>query len=178
LSGGRKKVKHLSRGQRVQCGLCRAFLGWPEVFLFDEPTVALDVEAYDHFCMMTREAKRRGAAMLISSHQLATIEELCDVVGLLDNKQLHAMETRQRPGTSRQWSIKADFSENFRSIIDQCAGQAATYADGVWKLNVVDDEKTIPEIITRLAAAGCRILQVAPEKNDLKGKIRLHYESH
>jgi ABC-type multidrug transport system ATPase subunit len=83
-----KKIKFLSRGQRVQCGLCRAFLGWPRALFFDEPTVSLDFLAYEHFKKMVREAKSRGAALLISSHQLEVIDDLCDRVGLLRNGYL------------------------------------------------------------------------------------------
>lgn len=78
-----KKVKFLSRGQKVQCGLCRAFLGWPKACFFDEPVVSLDFWAYEHFKTLAREAKSRGAALFISSHQLEIIDDLCDRVGLL-----------------------------------------------------------------------------------------------
>jgi ABC-2 type transport system ATP-binding protein len=178
VQGGGKKVKYLSRGQRVQCGLCRAFMGWPSVYFFDEPTVALDVDAYDHFCMMSHEAKRRGGTMLISSHHLSTIEELCDEVGILDNKQLHAVDQRKPDGSSPNWSLVADFSNDFRAIIEQCSLHPATYSNGAWRFFIESAETMIPEIIARLAAAGCRILRVGPEKNDLKGKIRTHYENH
>ncbi|MDR3012115.1 MAG: ABC transporter ATP-binding protein [Chitinispirillales bacterium] len=87
-----KKVKHLSRGQRVQCGLCRAFLGWPTIYFFDEPTVNLDFLAYEHFKSMAHEAKSRGAALLISSHQLEVIDDLCERVGLLRNGELEEVE--------------------------------------------------------------------------------------
>jgi ABC-type multidrug transport system ATPase subunit len=83
-----RKVKHLSRGQRVQCGLCRAFLGWPSVYFFDEPVVSLDFLAYEHFKTMVGEAKSRGAAVLISSHQLEVIDDLCDRVGILKGGRL------------------------------------------------------------------------------------------
>ncbi|MBD3244038.1 MAG: ATP-binding cassette domain-containing protein, partial [Chitinivibrionales bacterium] len=78
-----RKVRTFSRGQRTQCALCRAFLGWPPVCLLDEPTVGLDIDSYDRFHRLVREARERGAAVLVSSHQLETIEELCDRVGLL-----------------------------------------------------------------------------------------------
>jgi ABC-2 type transport system ATP-binding protein len=78
-----RKVKFLSRGQKVQCGLCRAFLGWPRVCFLDEPTVSLDIKAYEHLKYIAREAKSRSATILISSHQLELIDDLCDRVGLL-----------------------------------------------------------------------------------------------
>jgi len=87
-----RRVKHLSRGQRVQCGLARAFLGWPKVYFLDEPVVSLDFRAYEHFKGLVLEAKSRGAAVLISSHQLGVIDDLCDRVGLLGGGRLEDVE--------------------------------------------------------------------------------------
>jgi len=91
-----RKVKFLSRGQRVQCGLCRAFLGWPKVYFFDEPVVSLDFWAYEHFKGMAKEAKSRGSTMLISSHQLETIDDLCDRVGLLKDGELQEIDRAEQ----------------------------------------------------------------------------------
>jgi len=87
-----RKVKNLSRGQRVQCGLLRAFLGRSRVYFFDEPVVSLDFKAYEHFKELVREAKSRGAAILISSHQLGIIDDLCDRVGLLSGGRIEEVE--------------------------------------------------------------------------------------
>jgi ABC-type multidrug transport system ATPase subunit len=87
-----RKVKNLSRGQRVQCGLARAFLGWPKVYFLDEPTVSLDFKAYEHFKGMVLKAKAGGAAVLISSHQLGVIDDLCDRAGLLGDGRLEEVE--------------------------------------------------------------------------------------
>ncbi|MDR2693925.1 MAG: ABC transporter ATP-binding protein [Chitinispirillales bacterium] len=91
----KRKVKYLSRGQRVRCGLARAFLGWPKVYFLDEPTVSLDFRAYEHFKAMVLEAKSRGTAVLISSHQLGVIDDLCDRAGLLAGGRVEEVE---RPG--------------------------------------------------------------------------------
>jgi ABC-2 type transport system ATP-binding protein len=88
ISTSTRKVKHLSRGQRVQCGLCRAFLGWPRVCFFDEPTVSLDIKAYEHFKSLAKEAKSRGATVLVSSHQLDLIDDICDRVGVLKDGRI------------------------------------------------------------------------------------------
>jgi len=98
-----RKVKFLSRGQRVQCGLCRAFLGWPKVYFFDEPVVSLDFWAYEHFKKMAGEAKSRGAALLISSHQLETIDDLCGRAGLLKDGVLQEIN---KTGLSFSETIK------------------------------------------------------------------------
>jgi ABC-2 type transport system ATP-binding protein len=93
---GAKKIKFMSRGQRVQCGLCRAFLGWPRVCFLDEPTVSLDIKAYEHLKYLAREAKSRGATILISSHQLELIDDLCDRVGLLRDGCIEELDKGDR----------------------------------------------------------------------------------
>jgi len=178
LAGKGKKVKFLSRGQRVQCGLCRAFLGWPSLFFFDEPTVALDVEAYEHFCAMTRKARDRGASMLISSHQLSTIQELCDEVGILDNKRVRPVHGGAADSAMPQWSLSADYSDEYNAIIEQCLGLPAPYEAGAWQLIVKTPKTMIPRLIGRLAAAGCLIYEVKREKRELKDIIKAHYESN
>ena len=100
-----RKVKFLSRGQRVQCGLCRAFLGWPKVFFLDEPAVSLDIKAYEHFKQLAREAKARGSALLISSHQLETIDDLCDRVGLLRDGKIVELDKSK---SQVEWTIRLD----------------------------------------------------------------------
>ena len=174
-AGHGKKVKYFSRGQRMQCGLCRAFLGWPEAYFFDEPTVALDVEAYDHFCGMVRSAKARGATILISSHQLSFIEELCDEVGILDKKTLKRLSGKRAPAGA-PWKIVAGQDVAFKEIIERISGNPAEYSDKSWHFYVTKPEEIIPEIIAHLCTAGCRIGEVRPESFELREKMRNHYE--
>jgi ABC-type multidrug transport system, ATPase component len=176
MSGPAKKAKYFSRGQRMQCSLCRAFLGWPEVYLFDEPTVALDVEAYDHFCFMCRAARGRKGTMIISSHQLPAIEELCDLVGILDNKKLHKLDVGPGAQSGGPWTIVTENTSVSKEIIEHEAGSAAAYYEGAWHVTLQTPRTMVPEIVARLVHAGHGIHEVGPEKQDLKDKIRTHYE--
>jgi ABC-2 type transport system ATP-binding protein len=179
LRGPRKKVKYFSRGQRMQCGICRAFLGWPDACLFDEPTVALDVEAYDHFCTMARHAQGRGSAILISSHQLSFVEELCGSIWILDNKRLHSLQAGANgsaPGFAREWVIVMRSAASYGEIIKQYCGDRAHCMDNAWRFFIEKADVVIPDLITSLCAAGCRILEVRPEKQELRDKILTHYE--
>ena len=176
MFGPSKKVKYLSRGQRMQCSICRAFLGWPEVYLFDEPTVALDVAAYDHFCFMCRIARGLKGTMIISSHQLSAIEELCDYVGILDNKKLHMLDGGAQASGSGLWTIVMENVPGSKEIIESAAGSAASYYKGAWHVALQTPRTIVPDLVARLVRAGCGILEVRPEKRDLKDRIRTHYE--
>jgi ABC-2 type transport system ATP-binding protein len=174
-AGRGKKVKFFSRGQRMQCGLCRAFLGWPDMYFFDEPTVALDVDAYDHFFGMVRQAQARGSTVLISSHQLSFIEALCDEVGILDKNKLAKLSVRHTPA-GQPWRITAPGDHVFKEIIERESGNPAVYSNGGWHFHVLDPAATIPEIVSLLCKAGCRVGEVRPEGPELREKMRTHYE--
>jgi ABC-2 type transport system ATP-binding protein len=174
---GAGKVRILSRGQKMQCAICRAFLGWPAVYFFDEPVVALDMHAYDHFCAMARQARERGATIIISSHQLDAIEELCDTVGVLGNGTLSPLQGSQRGLTvGTPWTIAAANEPEYGRIITEVTGSPAQYADGRWQFTLAGSEERIPELIGRLVGQGCRIKEVRPDRNaTLRESIRRHY---
>ena len=151
-----KKVKHLSRGQKMQCALCRAFLGWPTLFLLDEPALALDITAYDHFCTMVRAARDRGAALIISSHQLDTIDQLCSRVGILRDKNLKELQSNDR---SNLWKILTDHSPVWEDLIQKSGGYNLKYDQG-WTFEINDPDSSIPQVIYALASAGCSIKEV------------------
>jgi ABC-2 type transport system ATP-binding protein len=103
-----RKAKNLSRGQRVQCGLARAFLGESKAYFLDEPTVSLDFRACEHFKGLVLDAKSRGAAVLISSHQLGVIDDLCDRAGLLTGGRVEEIE---RGGAAFSAAVMSKYRE-------------------------------------------------------------------
>jgi ABC-type multidrug transport system ATPase subunit len=170
------KVKTLSRGQKMQCAICRAFLGWPEVFLFDEPVVALDMQAYDHFCSMARFAQSQGATIIISSHQLDAIEELCDMVGILQDGEITLLNQGKKATDETIWIFRASGHPEYGHIISEGAGSPANYQEGQWIVPIDDGQSTVPGIIARLVAAGCAISEVRPQRaSTLKESIRKHF---
>jgi ABC-2 type transport system ATP-binding protein len=73
----------LSHGMRVRVSLAQAFLGSPELVLLDEPTAGLDPKSAETVRALIRsEAGRR--TIVVSSHDLAQLESLCDHVVVLD----------------------------------------------------------------------------------------------
>jgi ABC-type multidrug transport system ATPase subunit len=83
----RSRQHELSHGMRRRFSIAQAFLGSPELVLLDEPTAGLDPEV----AAETREllAKRRGSTtLMISSHQLSELEDLCDYAIFIDEGKL------------------------------------------------------------------------------------------
>jgi ABC-2 type transport system ATP-binding protein len=171
-----KKVKHLSRGQRMQCALCRAFLGWPEIVFLDEPAIALDMTAYDHFKGIVRNAKNRGAAMIISSHQLDTIDELCDRVGNLSNGTLQDLQLHGESGFY-SWILSTDHNSLWEKILSEYGCRNITWEADNWSFCVDKPESRIPVIIRKLVEAGCQIFQIKQDTAGFGETIRSMYKT-
>lgn len=78
-----KPCSALSHGMAKRVAIAQAFLGEPELVLLDEPTSGLDPKSAHEIKQIIR-ARRGSATIVISSHDLAQIEELCDGVAILD----------------------------------------------------------------------------------------------
>lgn len=171
-----RSVKYFSRGQKMQCALSRAFLGWPEIFFLDEPVVALDLEAYDQFCDMVRTAQSRGATVIISSHQLDTIEELCTSVGILENGSVKILEELNRNRKEVLWLIKTDNSSEYKRQIEEVIGKPVTFHNGTWRFTLSGEgNRVIPKVISRLVSCGASVYEVRTEKKSFRKSIRQYY---
>lgn len=162
-----KRAKHFSRGQRMQAALSRAFLGWPDVVLLDEPTVGLDVDSYEHFHAMVREARSRGAAVLISSHQLEAVQDLCDRVGMLEQGVL----TELVVSTSDEWLVrwKGDVGA---SVFELDGITVAERGDGSCRFVPGDARVDVPALVSRLVEAGAAVLEVCRAGTGLRELMR------
>ena len=78
------KFKTYSTGMRQRLGLANALLVEPDLLVLDEPTAGLDpAGAYEFRNLIRRVAQRAGATVVLSSHLLAEVEQVCDRVGIL-----------------------------------------------------------------------------------------------
>ena len=74
----REPVSDLSRGMKQKLAVCCAYLYEPRAILFDEPLTGLDPRAIRRAIDSIRERARAGAAIVLSSHLLTLVEDLCD----------------------------------------------------------------------------------------------------
>ena len=88
-----RKVKTYSQGMRQRLGIARALLGRPRVLILDEPTNGLDPgEMREVRSLLTRLAGE-GVTVLLSSHLLSEVEQVCSDVVVMDHGQLIASGT-------------------------------------------------------------------------------------
>lgn len=76
-------AKDLSRGMRQKLAICCGYLYDPQAILFDEPLTGLDPHGIRRLKQSIVERAHRGAAILISSHLLAMVEDICTHILLL-----------------------------------------------------------------------------------------------
>ena len=85
-----KPIRGLSKGMKQRLCLGRAMVHDPSVLILDEPAAGLDPRARIELREMIRELAANGKTVLISSHILTELAEMCDVVGIIEQGQLLA----------------------------------------------------------------------------------------
>ena len=78
-----RKAKTLSHGMHKRVGIAQAFIGEPSVVILDEPTAGLDTHAAREIRALLRKIQGRRT-VIVSSHNLGEVEDLCNEVAILD----------------------------------------------------------------------------------------------
>ena len=81
-------MEALSRGMQQRLGLARTLVHDPKVLILDEPASGLDPRARIEIRALLKEVKNMGKTIIISSHILTELAELCDMVGIIEKGQL------------------------------------------------------------------------------------------
>ena len=85
-----RKYKTYSHGMRQRLGLAQALLGKPDLLILDEPTDGLDPQQMRQTRGVLRSAAASGTTVLVSSHLLSEVEQVCDHVAVMDKGRLVA----------------------------------------------------------------------------------------
>ncbi|MBK9473688.1 MAG: ATP-binding cassette domain-containing protein [bacterium] len=104
-------VRKLSLGQRMRCDLAAALLHRPRVLFLDEPTIGLDVVAKENIRGFLRGIQEReGVTVILTTHDLGDIEQLCRRVIIIDQGKVHfdgeLAELRRRVGQSVRLTVE------------------------------------------------------------------------
>ncbi len=107
-------VGHLSRGMQQRLCLAQALVHDPEVLLLDEPASGLDPRARVEMRELLRELSAMGKTILLSSHILSELAEMCDQVGIIEQGRivasgsLSALQQRARAGRVIRLHVLSD----------------------------------------------------------------------
>jgi ABC-2 type transport system ATP-binding protein len=94
------RVETYSRGMKQRLHLARGLVGDPQVLVLDEPTTGLDPVAGREFRALVAELRAEGRTVLVTTHDMAEAEAICDRVSLIDGGRLLATED---PRTIGRW---------------------------------------------------------------------------
>ncbi len=84
-------IQNLSKGYKQRVGLAQAMLGFPEIIILDEPTVGLDPKQIIEIRELIRNLAKNHTVIL-SSHILAEVREVCDYIMIIANGRLVASD--------------------------------------------------------------------------------------
>lgn len=173
------EVNGLSRGMQQRLSVARVLLHDPQVLLLDEPSSGLDPRARVEMRELLKELRRMGKTILISSHILFELAELCTDVAIIEQGKLlfagpmREVMARTRTGRVLHVLVEGRHDEAVR-LLRGVAGirevDAAPH-EGVLRIEVRIDERSdvsAGEVNARLLTAGIRVSHLAEERLDLE----------
>ncbi|OUP49821.1 ABC transporter ATP-binding protein [Lachnoclostridium sp. An181] len=92
LDVSHRLIRNLSKGFRQRVGLAQAILGFPKIIILDEPTVGLDPKQIIEIRELIRDLSKEHTVIL-SSHILAEVRELCDYIFIISKGKMVASDT-------------------------------------------------------------------------------------
>jgi ABC-2 type transport system ATP-binding protein len=156
-----------SQGMKQRLGVAAALLKDPELLILDEPTNGLDPAGMAEMRSLVRSLGRGQRTVLLSTHLMSEVEQICDRVGVIRDGALVAEgtvdELRGRVGL---W-VRAQPLEEARRAIEQLPGveRIVVFDDG---LRVATDPDSAPEINRALVEAGVAVSELRPERTSLE----------
>lgn len=158
----------LSHGMGKRAALAQAFLGNPELVLLDEPTSGLDPRSAREVKDLIRE-KGRNATVILSSHHLEQIEELCDAVAILDKGRL-AQQGTLAEVTGQGELLRVLLADPVADEVVKALGPLPHVKQVVFvpasktlevRISDLPPEDAIPAVLATILAAGGRVLSVS-----------------
>src|SRR4051794_27298728 len=95
-AAGDNKVETYSRGMRQRLGLADVLVKEPSISILDEPTTAIDPAGVEEVLTLVRTLADEGAAILLASHLLHQVQQVCDRVGIFVSGKLVASGTTDK----------------------------------------------------------------------------------
>jgi ABC-2 type transport system ATP-binding protein len=171
-------VQTLSRGMEQRLCLAHALVHDPKVLLLDEPASGLDPRARVELRELLRELRALGKTILISSHILPELEELCTSVAIVDQGKVLAqgrvadIERRLRFGSVLRVRLLAEGealeAARARLADDPDVATAAILVDGTIELGFRGDDAATARLLADSVAAGLPVVSFTRAASDLE----------
>ncbi|HWO75660.1 MAG TPA: ABC transporter ATP-binding protein [Bacillus sp. (in: firmicutes)] len=179
-----QKAGTYSRGMKQRLGLADVLIKDPEVIILDEPTLGIDPKGVQELLRLIRQlSKEHGITVLLSSHHLHQVQQICDRVGLFVKGKLLAEGTvdslaQQILGENgHQIKIKASpLTEEIVGQIRKLAGvDRVEHEDGemsIWSRK----DTTLQHVLEIVLSSGCQVSSLSQEKIGLDEIYQRYFE--
>ena len=164
-----RHVERLSKGLKQRVALGRAIIHDPQLLVLDEPAANLDPRARIEFRTLIRELASDGKTVLLSSHILTELSEICDAVAVIEKGKILATGTVQEIMTGlrehRMISVRiaGEKESAMRFLLEQPGVARVLDANDRLQLEFTGDDNAQVALLGRLVAAGFPVLEFNTE---------------
>lgn len=164
----------LSRGQTQRLGLARVMLHDPQVLLLDEPLSGLDPRARIEMRNLLRRLGEMGKTVIVSSHILPELADICNKVGIIDrgvlqvNATVEDVKKKVRDRVVLQVAVTGDQKKCQDLLESNGIVQSVSEGDGLMKVTLIENEKDFSHLPKLLVENGFGIQRFNEEEVDLE----------
>jgi ABC-type multidrug transport system ATPase subunit len=166
-SRGGDRFDTYSQGMKQRLGIASALLKDPDVLILDEPTTGLDPKGMAEMRTFIRELGSGERTVLLSSHLMPEVEQVCDRVGVIHRGVLVKEGTVDELRGNRSLRVRADPVELATRVLAGLPEVAGVTSDG-GALTVTADPAAAAEITRALVEAGIAVSELRSERASLE----------
>ncbi|MBI4049314.1 MAG: ABC transporter ATP-binding protein [Candidatus Doudnabacteria bacterium] len=166
-----QEVRHLSAGETTRLNIAKSLINFPKVLLLDEPTASLDPEVAAYIReFLANERKQFQVSIIITSHNMAEVEELCDRVVFINQGKVIADDTPENLAKSIEIShVRLLLTPDVQTkLIDYCS-KYKLLCEQEGRYVIVDiKEKDIPGFLQKISELGISYDEISIERPSLE----------
>jgi ABC-2 type transport system ATP-binding protein len=162
-----RKFGTYSTGMKQRLGVAAALLKDPELLILDEPTNGLDPQGMAEMRKLIKDIGQGDRTVLLSSHLLGEVEQICDRVGVIKNGHLVKQSTVQELLGEEGVLVRAQPADQAQELLTKMFGpEAISRQNGAIHLKVKPENSI--EINRRLTDAGIGVSELRPFERSLE----------
>jgi len=163
----RTKFGTYSMGMKQRLGVAAALIKEPDLLILDEPTNGLDPQGMIDMRNLIVELGKGSRTVLVSSHLLGEVEQMCTRIGVIQKGRLVAEGTIDELRGATTLSVRADPVPHAQEVLTRMLGaDSVSQADGVFNLKV--DPARAAEVNRELVTAGVAVSELVAGQKSLE----------
>ena len=154
LEFSKRKIKQLSGGMKRRVGIAQALIGNPQILVVDEPTAGLDPEERVRFRGLLSRYAREGRTVLLSTHIVEDVHQLCEELAVLRKGRLFYVGTSAALLERVKGKIKLLHLENENQLVElqkKSVVLQTTYESHGLTARIMDEDSSFPGAATDTA---------------------------